>query len=822
MQSLTALSLAMLLTPAWAQPPEWENPAVFRVNKEAPRATMMPFPTAAEAGKPRLESPWCKVLNGTWKFHHAGRPDAAPDGFEAPGFDDSGWAEIPVPANWQLHGYGAPLYTNITYPFAKNPPAVMGEPPPFFTNFPQDNRNQTGSYRMKFTVPEAWQGRRVFVVFGGVDSAFHLWLNGRPVGYSQDARTPAEFDLTTHLAAGENILAARVYQHSDGSYLEDQDMFRLSGIFRDVYLWSAAQTDLRDFHLKAGLADDYRTGTLELNAVLANRGDQPATARLAMKLTGPDGSVVSSPSVEAAIPARGETPVTLTADPLPEVKAWSAELPQLYTYHLVLTDGAGAEIAHYQGRTGFRRNEVRGGRFLHNGQPILIKGVNRHDHHPRTGHYVSTEDIRKDLLAMKRGGINAVRTSHYPNDPALLELCDELGFYVIDEANIESHGMGYGPESLAKDPVWFEAHLDRIRNMVERDKNHPCIIMWSMGNEAGDGENFVKCSAWIRERDPSRPVHYEQAGHQPHAALFTPMYASIEACERYCREEEKKPLDEQRPLIQCEYSHAMGNSSGNLADYWRLIRNEPLLQGGFIWDWKDQSILHFKHKVTDAVDRSPNQLPARLLGSLAADEGLFGGAVVVDPTDKLDLTGPLTVAAEVRLNRKGGWSGGLPIIGKGDTAYALKITEDGKLEFFVRADDTWHPVRAELPADAESAFHTYSGRYDGSNLTLLIDGKPVASAPWSGTIARNDHPLAIGICSEETARRFDGSVRRAAVFGRALDDAETAAFAGAPGAVVAFDFTKDAEKPKTRRFQAYGGDFNDRPNDGSFCCNGIM
>ncbi len=822
MKAISALTFAALLVPLSAQTPDWENQAVFRINKESPRATMMPFPSAPD-GAARLDSPWCRVLNGNWKFHHAGRPDAAPQGFEAPDFDDSAWAEIPVPANWQLHGFGAPLYTNVTYPFAKNPPTVMGDPPQSFSNFPPEHRNETGSYRMKFTVPEDWRGRSVFVVFGGVDSAFHLWLNGKQVGYSQDSRTPAEFDLSPYLRDGENTLAARVYQYSDGSYLEDQDMFRLSGIFRDVYLWSAAPTDLRDFHLKAGLADDYRTGTLELQAAVVNRGGQPATARLSLSLTAPDGAVViTPPEVEATIPAGEEVPLTLKADPIPAVRGWSAETPDLYTYHIVLSDASGAEIAHYQGKTGFRRNEVRDGRFLHNGQAILIKGVNRHDHNPRTGHYVTREDIRKDLLAMKRGGINAVRTAHYPNDPALLELCDELGFYVVDEANIESHGMGYGRESLAKDPSWFQAHLDRVRNLVERDKNHPCVIMWSLGNEAGDGENFVNCSAWVRRRDPSRPVHYEQAGHAPHAALFSPMYATIEGCERYCREQEKKPLAQQRPLIQCEYSHAMGNSCGNLADYWRLFRKEPLLQGGFIWDWKNQSLIHFKHKASDAEDRAANPLSTRLAGSLATDEGLYGGLVVAEPAAKLDLDGPLTLAAEVRLNRRGGWSGGMPIIGKGDTSYALKISEKGQLEFFLRSEGEWHPVSANLPADAESKFHTYAGRYDGKTLSLLIDGVQVASREWSGPIERNGFPLAVAGCSEETGRPFDGAIRRAAVFNRALADGETAFFTTAADPVALFDFTKDAEKPKTRRFLAYGGDFNDRPNDAAFCCNGIM
>ena len=816
---LTALLLTSSL---FAQPPDWENPAVFRINKEAPRATSMPFPTKEDAAaKKRLESPWCQLLNGNWKFHHVGHPKAKPTGFEATSFDDSSWKENPVPSNWQMHGYGVPGYTNIIYPFAKKPPTVMGEPPQHFWNFPEEVRNQVGSYRHKFTIPENWKGRRTFIVFGGVDSAFYLWINGKKVGYSQDSRTPAEFDISSYLTEGENVLATEVYQNSDGSYLEDQDMFRLSGIFRDVYLWSADALDLRDFEIKAGLADDYQTGTLEFIPTVANRGDAESEAKVNLTLAGPDGTSLTCPVVTVKVPAKGDVVGKVNISAIPNVKAWSAEIPNLYTYQISLTDASGKEIAHYQGKTGFRRNEIKNGQFLHNGQPILIKGVNRHDHNPRTGHYVTTADIRADLLQMKRANINAVRTSHYPNDVALPELCDELGFYVVSEANIESHGMGYGPESLAKFPEWYEAHLDRVKNMVERDKNHPCVIMWSLGNEAGDGENFVKCSAWIRQRDPSRPVHYERAAEAAHVDVFSPMYATIDQSAAYCRKEEKKQLTEQRPLIQCEYNHAMGNSSGNLVDYWNLVRKERLFQGGFIWDWKDQSIFHIKHKLTDVEDRSAHKIPVRLLGSLDPKEGLFGGSAVIEKPEKLDITGPLTLIAEARLNNPGTTEGGQPLISKGDTAYSLKIPAGGgQIEFFIYSSGTWHNVVAKLPDDAASKFHTYAGVYDGAEIGIYIDGQKAAAKPCSAAVAKNDYELAVGIDTEETARRLRGSVRRAAVYDRALGAAELTGSAANPVALL--EFTKDAEKPKTQRFLAYGGDFNERPTDYSFCCNGIV
>lgn len=816
---LLALALA---SSALAQLPDWENPAVFRINKEAARSTSMPFPSKeAAATQGRLDSPWCQLLNGNWKFHHTGNPAGKPAGFEAPAFDDSTWKEIPVPSNWQMHGYGAPLYTNITYPFARNPPTVMGEPPQHFTNFPVENRNQVGSYRHKFTLPESWKGRSTRMVFGAVDSAFYLWINGKKVGYSQDSRTPAEFDITPYLQDGENLLAAEVYQYSDGSYLEDQDMFRMSGIFRDVYLWSADSLNLDDFWIQAGLTDDFKAGKLGFTAKIANRGSAEMSATANLTLTSADGKIIAAPPISVKIPAGQSVEQSVSLADIPDVKPWSAEVPNLYSYQITLTDSAGREIAHHAGKTGFRRDEVKNGQFLHNGQPILFKGVNRHDHNPKTGHYCTREDIRADLLQMKRGNINAVRTAHYPNDPALVELCDELGFYVIAEANIESHGMGYKEESLAKNPAWFEAHLDRIKNLVERDKNHPCVIMWSMGNEAGDGENFIKCSAWIRQRDPSRPVHYEQAAHAAHADIYSPMYETIADCAKYCRSEETKPLAKQRPLIQCEYSHAMGNSTGNLSDYWELIRKERLLQGGFIWDWKDQGILHQKHKIDDVEDRSANPAKVRLLGSLATDEGLFGGSAVVEATDKLDLTGKLTLVAEARLNKTSFSQGGQPLITKGETAYGLTITESGEsLEFFIHSAGTRHSVVAKLPADAASKFHTYGGVYDGAQLAIFIDGTSVASKACTAVVSKNNHELAVGIDTEETARRLRGSIRKAAVYSRPMMLANT--LEEGPDALLLLDFTKDAQKPKTQRFLAYGGDFNDRPTDYSFCSNGLV
>ncbi len=832
-KALLLFPLAAAAPHASAQTPDWENQAVFRINKEAPRATAMPFPSRDEAlAKPRLESSWCRMLNGDWKFHYVGHPKDRPTDFFKPEFDVSEWKEIPVPSNWQLHGYGRPLYTNIEYPFAVDPPRVMGEPPAHYTSYPEENRNPIGSYRRDFEVPAEWDGRPVYLTFQGVDSAMYVWVNGERVGYSQDSRTPAEFEISKYLKEGANVLAVDVYQYCDGSYLEDQDMWRLSGIFRDVYVWSPPALEVRDHWVQAGLTDDYGQGTLSFTADLRNHGEA-ADATLKFELLGADGEALVSEDHEVNVGENGTASVSFSKSPVEGVSFWSAETPVLYPYVVTLTDGSGEVLASYAGKTGFRRNEVKNGQFLHNGQPILFKGVNRHDHDPHTGHYVTEEDMRKDLLQMKRANINAVRCSHYPNDPRFYELADELGFYVIDEANIESHGMGWGPDanSIAKDESWGPAHLDRIKNMVERDKNHPSIVMWSLGNEAGDGVNFREAATWIHERDASRPVHYEQAHEREHVDVISPMYASIQQMLEFCRREEKKPTEEQRPMIQCEYNHAMGNSSGNLADYWEAFRAERLLQGGFIWDWKDQGLFHRKHAIDAVEDGSANKLTVRLLGSLSTDEGLFGGGATVEDADALDLTGALTVVAEVRGNVGGprqtddpnnrNESDGYPIVTKGDTGYSLKVTPDAtRLEFFVFSNGSWEAVTAPLPEGWRSEFHTVAGIYDGSRISLVVDGEEVAGRDFSGPVNVNAYDLGIGLNTEERHRKFDGSIRRAAVYPRALAAKETLEPAG--DAAVSMDFAKTAEKEATRPFFAYGGDFNDHPNQRSFCFNGIV
>ncbi|MGN6367123.1 MAG: glycoside hydrolase family 2 TIM barrel-domain containing protein [Phycisphaerae bacterium] len=590
--------IALLLTAAVAraadpspapQAHDWENQSIFRINKEEPHAVKMPFPDAhAALTQTRMQSPWCQLLNGDWKYHWSPNPDERPADFFQTSFDDSAWKTIPVPSDVELQGYGTPLYTNITYPFKKDPPRVMGEPDHRWTSYKE--RNPVSSYRREFELPADWHGRETFITFNGVESAFYLYVNGQRVGYSQDSRTPAEFNLTPYLHDGKNLLAVEVYRYSDGSYLEDQDMWRLSGIFRDVYLWSADTLDLRDFQVNATLADDYKTGELSLTTWAHDYSRQGRPYSVDASLLDADGHEITKLRSAGQTPIAGDDVQQARTGDL-HIQPWSAEIPRLYSLLLTLNDPDGKPVAHYATKIGFRRSEVKNGNLLVNGKPVLIKGVDRHDFNHLTGQYVKEDSMRADLDNMKRLNINTIRTSHYPNDPRFLELVDEYGFYIISEANIESHGMGYGKESLAKDPSWGAAHLDRLRNMVEELKNHPSIIMWSLGNEAGNGINFVRCSEWVHHRDPSRPVHYEQGRMDSYVDVYSPMYFPTRNLDAWCRREEKKPLDQQRPMIQCEYSHSMGNSDGGLSDYWDEYRKERLLQGGCIWDWRDQGIL---------------------------------------------------------------------------------------------------------------------------------------------------------------------------------------------------------------------------------------
>jgi len=568
--------------------PGWLDPEATGLNKMPPRASYLRYPDAAAAlahADPflpltdrRAASPFYLPLNGDWQFHWSPTVDARPADFWKPDFAASDWKTIQVPSCWQMQGWDYPIYVNFMRrddlcPWGKmDPPRIPPE------------HNPVGSYRRIFTLPGAWQGREVVLHFDGVESAFYVWLNGQFIGMSKDSRTPAEFNLTPHLRPGENLVAVEVYRYSDASYLEDQDKWRMSGIFRDVYLESAGALSLVEVAVSAGLDPSARDRQFRLDATVRSSGASRRCS-LVVTLTDALGRPVLPPgTVDRQLAADRREVITVEAG-VPGVRPWSAEEPYLHQLLLELQDDQGRVVEAVPLKVGFRRAEVRDGRFIVNGQPVLIKGVNRHEMSPDTGYSVTHDLMVQDLRLMKQHNLNAVRTSHYPNTPEWYDLCSAFGLYVVDEANIESHGVGYDPRrTLARKPEWKAAHLDRVRSMVERDKNHACVVTWSLGNEAGDGPNFEAAYDWIKQRDPSRPVQYERAKLKRHTDIFCPMYAEFPYLEAYVASHPD------RPLILCEYAHAMGNSTGNFADYWEVIRRHPVLQGGFIWDWVDQGL----------------------------------------------------------------------------------------------------------------------------------------------------------------------------------------------------------------------------------------
>ena len=581
-----SFSMSSQLAAAVDGKPDWENEQVIGINKEPARAWSMPFADrdSAIAGDWR-NSPHVMSLNGDWKFHFVPNPEERPKNFFNPNFDSSAWKTIPVPSNWQCKGYGIPIYVNQTYPFARDWPSVTSEPAKDWTAF--KNRNEVGSYLKTFSLPENWSGKETYIHFGGVESAFYLWVNGKKVGYSQGSYLPAEFRLTPFLKAGENQIAVEVYRWSDGSYLEDQDFFRLSGIFRDVLLYNVNQAWLRDFSVAASLNDSFTEGSLTVDATINNVGTSPAVAEVNIELLDATNGVVAVSGWkkhEGIAPGASVTETFSTA--VPEVKPWTAESPNLYTLLISIKNNEGKIVSVERQQIGFRNIEIGDkGQFLVNGKEVIFKGVNRHETHPDHGRAVPLETMEEDVKLMKRLNINSVRLSHYPNHPYFYELCNRYGIYMIDEANIESHGYYYGELSLSHPPEWKKAHVDRVVRMYERDKNHPAIVVWSLGNEAGPGENFHAASEELRKRDRSRPIQYERfPDPSPHDDMDSHMYPSVQWLNSVGKNESP------RPIFICEYAHAMGNAMGNLQEYVDAFEAHSRLIGGCIWDMVDQGL----------------------------------------------------------------------------------------------------------------------------------------------------------------------------------------------------------------------------------------
>lgn len=564
---------------------EWENEQIFAINKEEGHNTFIPFSSVESLKKSEyFNQPWATPssdlfhsLNGMWKFHWVKQPSERPVNFYQMNYDVSAWKEIPVPANMEMQGYGTPIYTNVTYPFKNYPAMIL--PQKGYTN--EKEPNPVGSYRRDFVLPANWDGKEIFLHFNGVYSGFYVWINGKKVGYSQGSNNDAEFNITKYLVPGNNTIAVEVYRWTDGSYLEDQDMFRLSGIYRDVYLYATPKMHIRDFHLQSLFeGNDYRKAGFKVDAIVANYDSKQSQAHaIEVTLIDPSGNSIGTiTQTVQQIKGKKEQKYTLQTT-VEQPLLWSSETPHLYNVLVALKNERGEVIEATSSKFGFRHIEIKNKRVYINNRQVFFKGVNRHEMLPRTGKVLSTESMVQDIVMMKRFNVNTLRTSHYPNDPRMYALCDYYGLYVMDEADVENHGN----HTLSERESWKPAFIDRLVRMIQRDKNHPSIIFWSLGNEGGAGENFMAMYEVAKKLEPTRPVHYE--GQNAAADIDSHMYPSIPGMSRFDQQ------DSDKPYFLCEYAHSMGNAPGNIAEYWDYIENKSQrMIGACVWDWVDQGL----------------------------------------------------------------------------------------------------------------------------------------------------------------------------------------------------------------------------------------
>lgn len=565
---LIALLATQLCLYAQNKSPEWENPEVFAVNKEDTRATSLPYAAVDQAlTNDYSASPYYQLLDGMWKFKWVPKVAEIPEGFYKENYDISKWVDMPVPGNWEFNGYGIPMYVNIGFGFPKNPPYIDREDSP------------SGAYRHEFNIPDNWDGRKVFIHFEGGTNSMYVWVNGEKVGYSENAKSPAEFDITPYIRKGKNTLACEVHKFSDGSYIEDQDMWRLGGINRSVYLYSTAQTRILDFFAHPDLDKNYKNGIFSVDVKLKNYTAEDQAQNVEVAILDKSGKKVFSKSQKIAIPANNTKDITFSGNVSAPLK-WTAETPNLYSMLLTLKDSKGNIVETTSHKIGFRKIEITDGQLFVNGKKVYFKGVNLHEFNTNKGQVVTRKEMIRNLQLMKELNINAVRTSHYPQQPLWYKLCDEYGIYLVDEANLESHGLGYGKDNVSNFPEWHATHMDRVMRLVERDKNHASVIFWSLGNEASNGKAFFDMYDWAKARDNSRPVQYEQAYQRDrNTDIICHMYPS------WNNMKHDAAKDVGKPYIMCEYAHAMGNSMGNFQEYWDLMRSSKNMQGGFIWEW---------------------------------------------------------------------------------------------------------------------------------------------------------------------------------------------------------------------------------------------
>ncbi|MBP2473055.1 beta-galactosidase [Crossiella equi] len=795
---MSAVLVAGGLMPASAAPDldvysYLENPRMLAEGQEPHRAELRPHRDHAAALRGDERTPHTLDLDGDWRIRMADLPEKVPAGFHADGYDVADWRTVKVPHTWQTDGLDHPIFRNIAE-------EIVPDAPP---KVPRDI-NPTAAYAKDFTLPEGFAGRRTVLRFEGVTSSYFVWVNGVRIGYDQGGYTPAEFDITAALRPGANRLAVQVHRWAAGAYLEDVDQWRFAGIFRSVWLYSTPHSYLSDLTVHTDLDERYRDARLDATVDLARTATGPAGRHtVTATLHDARGAVVATVSKDAELTGAAQR-VALSANVTDPAK-WTDETPNLYTLVLELA-GPDGRITHTTRETvGFREIAIKDRQLLVNGKPILVKGVNRAETDPRHGRHVPRENQLRDVQLMKQLHVNAVRTSHYPSDPHFYDLADQHGLWVDDEVDIETHSHEHCPDNcLADKPEWQDAFLDRFVAMVQRDKNHPSVFMWDTGNEAGLGAGHYRMAEWAKANAPGRPLYHQSNGPDgdaPYADVWGPRYPNPDKLARQGRETKK-------PVILGEYAHAQGNSLGNFREFWDTMRANPVLQGGFIWDWAEQN-LSLPLRLTP--DSSPRKITAHLNGMPSLVPGRRGKAVSLSGLDDfvevyrdraLDLTGPLTLDAWV--NPATQWRGDFTVIAKGDHQYALKMKDRETLEFFVYSQGDWRFVHAKVPADFYGNWHRVSGTYDGSALRLYLDGREVGSRSWSGPVNNTPEQVNIGRNSttheDHNGRMAHGLVDDVRIYDRALTPAE---LEGDPSGTAVLALNLDEERD-AGRYDSFG------------------
>lgn len=775
----------------------WEKPEIVQVNKMDPHAYFSAYPDAAP--KFGAETPFHYSLNGTWKFKWSDTPKNRPASFYQSSYDTSKWDDIKVPMSWQLAGFGIPIYNNNTFPFNSKPPMV------------DQTFNPVGSYKRTFSVPSDWNNRQIIIHFAGVDSAFSLWINGKYVGYSEGSRTPAEFDITKYLKSGKNDIAVEVIRFSTGAWLEDQDMFRLSGIFRDVYLASRPKGEqIWDFYLRTPLDQNYKNAVFKLDVTLKNAKD----GSVEIDVTDREGKSLFTE--KAKVTTDG---IVKFEKEVNSPKLWSAESPTLYNLLIRHYDADGKLIESIPWRFGFRWVEMKDNRVVVNGKPVIIAGTNRHEHSPLTGHYVSKEELLKDIKLMKQMNFNAVRTCHYPNDPSLYILCDEYGLYVTDEANIESHGCQQVPNM----PVFAESHHQRMHRMVERDKNFTCVTTWSLGNESGKGGAHNDNYTWAKKRD-YRPIGYQRHGTNKFTDYNAAFYVGPGGLANYAKRSTNKPM------IQSEYAHAMGNSSGNMKEYWDIHWADNCVQGAFLWDWVDQGIRHKVPELSWIEIPGINVKNLMVEGRQLSSDGLQGILYFPGGSDPA-FKAPWTVSLKLKTAAKTGDSLGFYHLFSKDSSKGAVFLENNKLVFQAFGKDL-NKIIVDLPESFfDGNIHTVTILQHGKKVDFYVDKKLLETeglhAPlmkkWDGYLS-----FGPGVGTEILRPVLDATaptLLAAKLFKGAVEPAKIAS--STP--FLNIDFTKPVNVLHNRKskgyFYAYGGYIENRrghANPGNFCMNGIL